>query len=290
MAVNVYEIVTNRIIEQLEKGVIPWRKDWRGSAPMNYVSRKPYRGINTLLLPHGGEYLTFKQCKERGGKVKAKEKSHVIVFYKTLDKEDEETGEIKSIPYLKYSNVFHLSQCDGIESKLEEIEIDPNVKPIDEAQRIFDDYILRSGVNINHLEGSDRASYSPTSDTITLPIIGQFETAEGYYGTAFHEVAHSTGHKSRLGREMDVGASFGSTSYSEEELIAEIAACMIMNSANIEQKDTFENSAAYIGAWLKKLRSDNRMIVTSSSAAQKAADLVLGVETDASSAQYRNNK
>ena len=77
MSINVYELVTNRIIEQLEKGVIPWRKTWQGSEPINYITRNAYRGINTLLLPYGGEYLSFKQCKDLGGSVRKGEKGHM---------------------------------------------------------------------------------------------------------------------------------------------------------------------------------------------------------------------
>ena len=120
---SIYDIVTERILKQLESGVIPWRKTWRGAMPVNYVSRKQYRGINLLLLPHGGEWLTFKQAKDMGGTVKKGEKASMIVFYKTIEKENEE-GDKKKFPYLQYSNVFHLSQCEGIESKMEDVFID----------------------------------------------------------------------------------------------------------------------------------------------------------------------
>ena len=275
MSINVYELVTNRIIEQLEKGVIPWQRKWTGSEPINYITRKPYRGINTLLLPYGGEWLTFKQCKDLGGSVRKGEKSSMIVFYKTLEKVNEDTGEVEQFPYLKYSNVFHISQCEGVESKLEPAGIDETIEPIQAAQNIFDDYISRSGVAVNHIEGSNSAHYKPSDDSITLPLIGQFTGAAEYYSVAFHEAAHSTGHTSRLNR-LDKQAAFGSATYSREELVAEIAATMTMNAAKIEQQGTFENSASYIGGWLKKLRGDSKLIVTASSAAQKATDLILG--------------
>jgi len=277
MKTSIYEMVTNRILEQLEKGVIPWRKTWRGSEPRNYVTQNPYRGINTLLLPYGGEYLSFLQVKEAGGSVKKGEKSHIIVFYKPLEIEDKDTGETETIPYLKYSNVFHISQCEGITSKLEPIQTNTDIEPITVAQDIINAYVNRSGVKIEHIEGSNRAFYRPATDTVTLPIIGQFESAEEYYSTAFHEAAHSTGHKSRLDR-LTAPAAFGSQSYSKEELTAEIAACMLMNFAGIEIPATFENSAAYIKGWSKKLREDIKAIITASSHAQKATDLILGFE------------
>ena len=111
---DVYAIVTERIIKQLEKGVVPWRKPWRGNPAMNYVTRKPYRGINPMLLPYGGEYLTFLQARNLGGNVRKGEKSSMVVFFKPLEVDDNKTGEKRTIPLLKYSNVFHLSQIEGI--------------------------------------------------------------------------------------------------------------------------------------------------------------------------------
>ena len=276
---NIYEHITNRIIEQLEQGVIPWRKPWKGNEPINYITRKAYRGINLLLLPFGGEWLTFKQIKDNGGSILKGEKSSMIVFYKTGEKENRDTGEVETYPILRYSNVFHLSQTTGIKSKLEPISIDTEIEPIQEAQSIIDGYILRSGVKIEHIEGSNKAFYSPTSDKITMPSIGQFESAEEYYSTSFHEAAHSTGHKSRLNRIKEL-AAFGSGDYSREELTAEIAASMLMNIAGIEQPQTFANSVAYIKSWINKLREDVKAIVSASSKAQKATDLIIGATAE----------
>jgi antirestriction protein ArdC len=273
---NIYEHITNRIIEQLEKGVIPWRKPWRGNEPINYITRKPYRGVNLLLLPHGGEWLSFKQVKDCGGSVKKGEKSSIIVFYKTAEKENADTGEVEKYPILKYSNVFHLSQTTGIDSKLEAVIADVEIEPIQTAQGIIDEYITRSGVKFNHVEGSNKACYSPFSDTITMPVIAQFESSEEYYSTAFHEIAHSTGHRSRLNR-INKLAAFGTGDYSREELVAEISASALMNIAGIEQVQTFENSVAYIQSWIGKLKDDVKAIVTASSKAQKATDLIIGV-------------
>ena len=209
MAFNIYEAVTQRIIEQLEKGVIPWRKTWHGSEPINYITRKPYRGINLLLLPYGGEWLTYKQAKDCGGNVKKGEKASMIVFYKMIEKKDENGNKEKeTFPFLQYSNVFHISQCEGITSKLEAVNTDSSIEPIEAAQNVMDGYIKRSGVTLNHIKGSNRAYYTPNTDTITLPVIGQFESAEEYYSTAFHEAAHSTGHNSRLDRLSET-AAFG---------------------------------------------------------------------------------
>lgn len=281
--ISVHEMVTQRIIEQLEKGVIPWRKPWVGNSAMNYITRKPYRGINPMLLPEGGEYLTFLQCKGLGGQIKRGEKGHMIVFYKSLQVEDKDNlGEHINIPFLRYSKVFHISQCEGIESKTPPLNINPDIAPIDKAQSILNNYFSRSGVKVKHVLGSDRAFYSVPADEITLPDIGQFSCAYEYASTSFHEAAHSTGHRSRLNRKVGASA-FGSESYSKEELCAEIASVMLMNESGIELPETFENSAAYIGSWLKKLRDDKTFILSASSQAQKAADMIHGISANETS-------
>jgi len=277
MAVNVYELVTKRILEQLKQGIIPWRKTWKGSVPVNYVTQKAYRGVNSLLLPQGGEYLTFLQTKQAGGNVRKGEKSQLVVFFKPMEVEDKDTGEKKTIPYLKYSNVFHISQCEGITSKLNPVQADEVTEPMQDAQSIIDDYVNRSGVVLDIVEGSAKAYYQPSLDRIVLPSIKQFTNANDYYSVAFHEASHSTGHLSRLNRISDI-ASFGSQSYSREELVAEISAAMVMNNIGLEIPATFENSTAYINGWLKRIRGNDKEIVQASSQAQKATDMILGVE------------
>jgi antirestriction protein ArdC len=281
MTNSAYQIVTDRILEQLDKGIIPWKKTWVGSPPINYVTRKPYQGINRLLLSQncGGEYLTFNQCKELGGFVKKGEKGHMIVFYKLLEKEklvgDEKT---QHIPFLKYSTVFHISQCTGIESRLDDNR-NSDIKPMHSGQNIIAHYIAQSGVNYMEKEGNDRAFYSPADDKIVMPSMPQFDSTNSYYSTAMHECVHSTGHKTRFDRLKDV-AAFGSEAYSKEELIAEIGACFLMNEAGIDVAETFTNTIAYIQGWISKLKNDPKIIVTASSAAQKAADYILNIEND----------
>jgi len=279
---DIHEKITERILAQLAQGVVPWRKTWRGGEPLNYVSRKGYRGVNLFLLPRGGEWLTFKQAKDAGGNVKKGEKASMIVFYKMMEKETEnENGETKkkTFPFLQYSNVFHIDQCEGVESKMETPLVDESVNPIAHAESMVNDYVNRSGVTMSHVKGSDRACYSPSTDTITMPIIGQFESAEEYYSTAFHECGHSTGHHSRLDRITET-AGFGSQTYCREELVAEMFACFMMNLAGIEIPETFENSAAYIAGWSKKLKEDVKAIVSASGQAQKASDYFLGIKPD----------
>jgi antirestriction protein ArdC len=139
MGKSVYEIVTNKIIEQLEKGVVPWRKPWINGGAVNWKTQKPYRGINAFLL-ESGEYATFTQIQEAGGKVKKGAKSQIVVFWKWLEKEDEESGEVEKIPYLRYYRVFEINtQVEGLESKRKEKTFDHD--PIEKAEKIFKGYM-----------------------------------------------------------------------------------------------------------------------------------------------------
>ena len=279
---NIYEEITNRIITQLENGVIPWHKPWTGIAngAYNRVSKKPYSLLNQMLLKHDGEYATYKQWSELGGKVKKGEKSEIVVFWKILQVEEVKDGKIekKSIPLLKYINVFHVSQVDGVEPK--------NVKPIEhnsieEAEEIKVNYMNREHIVIEELV-TDKAFYSPLKDFIQIPRKEQFKDIMEFYSTLFHEMIHSTGHKERLGR-LNSGikvAGFGSEEYSKEELVAEIGSAFLMNHIGIETPKTFNNSAAYIQSWLNVLKNDNRFIVSASSKAEKAMKYILGIKEE----------
>lgn len=276
---NIYEEITNRIIEQLEKGRIPWHKPWSGIAggAYNRVSKKPYSLLNQMLLMHDGEYATYKQWSDLGGTVKKGEKSEIVVFWKILNTEEVKDGKIekKSIPLLKYINVFHVSQVEGVEPK----DIKPiEHEPIDEAERIKADYAKRENLLIEEIV-TNQAFYSPMRDYIQVPCKEQFKDIMEFYSTLFHEMVHSTGHKDRLGR-LDSSvrvAGFGSEEYSKEELIAEIGSAFLMNHIGIETPKTFDNSAAYIQSWLKVLRNDNKFIVSASGKAEKAMKYILGI-------------
>ena len=272
---NIYEEVTQRIISQMEQGIIPWRKPWAaaGQAAISRATGKPYSLLNQMLLGKPGEYVTFNECHKAGGYVRKGEKAQIVVFWKWIDKADEETGEIQQIPYLRYYNVFHVDQCEGI-SPRHTAELPANPATADEtAESIMDAYVKREGITMEHQQG-DSAYYQPALDRIVLPLLKQFtETAE-YYGTAFHEMIHSTGHMKRLAR-LDGTAHFGGEEYSKEELIAEIGAAALVNHCKLETPDSFTNSAAYIQNWLQVLKSDNRFIVSAAGKAEKAVNLIL---------------
>ena len=271
---NIYEEVTQRIISQMEQGVIPWRKPWAATGKaISRATGKPYSLLNQMLLAKPGEYVTFNECRKAGGYVRKGEKSQIVVFWKWIDKEDEETGEIQQIPFLRYYNVFHVDQCEGISAR-HTADLPANPATADEtAESIIADYVQREGVKLEHHEG-DAAYYQPAADRIVLPLLKQFtETAE-YYGTAFHEMVHSTGHMKRLAR-LDTTANFGGEEYSKEELIAEIGAAALLNFCKLETPASFTNSTAYIQNWLQVLKSDKRFIVSASGKAEKAVNLIL---------------
>lgn len=280
---NVYEMVTERIIAELEKGVIPWEKPWTGvrSGAYNRVSKRPYSLLNQMLLKHTGEYATYKQWQDLGGQVKKGEKSEIVVFWKIFEAEEtnKDTGEkeTKKIPLLRYYNVFHISQVEGVEPLAPE-QLNDEVEPIEEADKIITDYITREHIEFTECR-SNEAYYSPSSDRVVVPMKGQYKVINEYYSTTFHELTHSTGHKSRLNRlETGAVAAFGGTEYSKEELVAEIGSASLMNLLGIETVKTFRNSAAYIQSWLQVLRNDNKFIVSASSKAEKAVNYILAAE------------
>ena len=280
---NVYEMVTERIIAELEKGVIPWEKPWTGvrSGAYNRVSKRPYSLLNQMLLKHTGEYATYKQWQDLGGQVKKGEKSEIVVFWKIFEAEEtnKDTGEkeTKKIPLLRYYNVFHISQVEGVEPLAPE-QLNDEVEPIEEADKIITDYITREHIEFTECR-SNEAYYSPSQDAVVVPMKEQYKVINEYYSTTFHELTHSTGHKNRLNRlETGAVAAFGSETYSKEELVAEIGSASLMNLLGIETTKTFRNSAAYIQSWLQVLRNDNKFIVSASSKAEKAVNYILAAE------------
>lgn len=270
---NVYEIVTARIIEALARGTAPWRKPWGSERPRNLVSGREYRGVNVLLLQSGAfesaHWLTFNQAKDLGGTVKRGERGTPIVFWKVTEKK-EPSGKIRKGFLLRYFTVFNVEQTEGIEIP------GPTafnlLDPIEECERIVSSYA--EPPRIDH--GGGAAFYMPSQDRIQIPGRKTFSSAPEYYSTIFHEIIHSTGHASRLARKGVVDPSrFASHDYSFEELIAECGAAFLCAEGGISPT-TIENSAAYLGSWMKKLRDEPRWIVEAAGHASRAADFVLG--------------
>lgn len=233
-----------------------------------------------MLLKYEGEYATFKQWSELGGHIRKGEKSEIIVFWKVLPVEEvQEDGTkiVKQIPLLKYINVFHISQVEGVEP-LQKEELN-DIEPIEKAESILLDYWTREQITVEHIKG-DKAFYSPMRDLIQLPLFEQFKDANEYYSTAFHESVHSTMKESRCNRaeeRKDKLVAFGSEDYSKEELVAELGSANLMNIIGIETRKSFRNSSAYIQSWLRVLKNDVKFIVSASSKAEKAVNYILNI-------------
>ena len=285
MANTVYQMVTDRIVEQMKQGIIPWRQPWVGGGDLaiSYKSRKAYSFLNQLLLGKPGEWLTWKQIEELGGKVRQGAKSRFVVFYSPVTKEveNEETGEktVENHLVLRWYKVFHLDDTEGIASKIEVVKPADDITPIERAEEVIKGYLGRES-NLRFIcdRKSDRAYYSPSADEVVVPMISQYEIAEEYYSTAFHELTHSTMHEDRCNRKSEnMLAAFGSENYSREELVAELGSAMLCNRVGIEVEKAFRNSVAYIQSWMKSLKNDPRMIVWASNRAEKAAKYILGI-------------
>ncbi len=284
---NVYETITVRIMEQLERGTIPWQQPWNYtvSMPRNLLSQKAYRGINVWMLASAGysspHWLTYRQAQEIGGHVRKGEHGLPVVFWKFLDRQEEQQdGEEESgkrIPVARLYTVFNVQQCELPERLQPLLKIDASGgadthQQIDACEQIVATMPQRP--TIRH--GEARAYYRPSTDTVNMPERRLFAKAEHYYSVLFHELTHSTGHASRLERATlrDLLA-FGDTNYSKEELCAEMGAAYLCGVTGIVN-ETVDNSAAYIRGWLSKLRNDKTVLVQAAAQAQKAADFILG--------------
>jgi antirestriction protein ArdC len=273
---NVYEIVTSEILKQLEAGVIPWHKSWTTKAPTNLITQKPYNGINVFLLSMLGYpsqyWLSYNQCAKLGGTIRKGERASMIVYWNVGQKKlDVKTGKMRTPFILRYYRVFNLSQTEGIQHKLA-IENKVPVPDIAECEKLVTDM-----PNAPKIETSDAAWYRPSSDTVGVPDKTAFKSSEEYYSTLFHELTHSTGHKTRLNREgVDKLPSFGSESYSKEELIAEMGSAMLCGITGISPA-VIKNSASYLKHWIDVLRGDSKLLVSAASQAQKASDYIRGV-------------
>jgi antirestriction protein ArdC len=271
---SVYEIITNQILAELEKGEVPWRKPWRTLPPANLISKKPYRGINVFLLAlqgYGSQFwLTFNQAKQLGGNVRKGQHGAKIIFWRCKTRETESadggTEERKSA-FLRYYTVFNLEQTEGLSALLTL----PPAFPIESAEEL-----VKGMPNPPAFEQDSRAAYIPSRDTVTMPSRTAFQSQAEFYSTLFHELVHSTGHAKRLGREgIDKIQPFGSEDYSKEELVAEMGSAMLCGVACIEQA-TIGNSAAYLRGWINRLRADSRLVIAAARAAQEAADYIRG--------------
>lgn len=286
MSDKVYAALTDRIIAQLEAGVVPWSRPWNRTAawPVNLKTKKFYRGYNVLnlswtMVAHGFKHnvwLSFKQASDLGGKIiKGQGHATKVLFHKVYKKKeyDEDLGEVvERVVYVspRYTPVWNIEQIEGLDDKLEalleKLDAKPNEIPEHELGERVPDAI---GVTLRYVGG--QAVYYPSRDEINMPERGSFKSVGGFYGTLFHECGHSTGHADRLNRpELVASAGFGSIVYSREELTAEMYSIFLASILGVETEPKFENNAAYIASWLKKFDDDRKVLVDAAKDAEAA--------------------
>lgn len=276
--------ITKKVIESLEKGKIPWQKQWENVAdsdgiafPHNGYTGEFYSGFNVLSLliaqyQHGyksATWLTYKQAQDLGVHVRKGEKATQGVYWaEKFDEIKDENGQVKKEKHLIpcIFSVFNEDQIEGLDREITIIDDTKEFEKIERAEKI----LKNSGAVINEIP-QNRAFYNMNTDTITLPIRSQFKSAEGFYDAAFHELGHWTGHKSRLNREM-IGR-FGSPDYAREELRAELASFFLSASLGIPHDS--ENHKAYIQSWIKALRNDPREIYRAAQDAKRINEYIL---------------
>ena len=286
MSLDIAQLITDRIIAELEKGATPWVKPWRrlksqpgAGMPFNPVSGTLYRGVNHFWLgmqpfavPY---YLTFKQAQALGGTVKAGQKGTPVVYWNVHRKEGKnDAGETVTSAYafIKHYYVFNIEQCENVilpampETPAADFSADASV------MAIVDRLELAGGL----MHAGDSAYYRPSTDGIVMPPMAAFNSSAHYHATLLHESVHATGHKSRLDRDFSKSKRFGDEHYAAEELVAELGAAMLCAHCGI---DGDLRHAGYIENWLKALRNDKRYILTASAQAQKALDFLTNTES-----------
>jgi len=270
-----YDVITNRILALLEQGTVPWHRPWDSAMglPRNLVSQRAYRGINVWLLTATASpspfWATFHQVTAAGGSVRKGAHGVPVVFWKVYNREDPETGEAEKRFVLRQYTVFNAAQLDGV--AIPEITVLAHrFTPIERCAHLVDAMPQRPTI----LHGHPRACYTPATDTLHLPHPTCFQSPEAYYATVWHELVHSTGHRSRLNRRtLTDRCLFGDPTYAKEELVAEMGAAYLCGVCGIANA-TLATSAAYLQSWMQVLRHDPTMLVHAAAQAQKAADYI----------------
>jgi antirestriction protein ArdC len=279
---NPAETITQAIVERLEAGVRPWIRPWGAAASSKPLRAcgTPYRGINTVWLWMAAEaaghssphWLTYRQAQLLGGQVRKGERGTVAIFYKTYSKEieDRDTGLVQDEArrVLRSFTVFNASQIEGLPERFF-----PAPRPLPEPtarDRARDMFFTSISARLRH--GGDEAFYEPMADRITMPDPEAFRDLDHYRATLAHELAHWTGHSSRLARSL--AGRFGCEAYAVEELIAELAAAMLGAELGLPVAH-LDHHASYLASWLKVLKSDSRAILSAAAKAEEACALLL---------------
>lgn len=286
--------LTNNIVSLIEEGAAPWQKPWNpdqaGAAlrlPFNASTERAYRGANALHLmakqhqlgSSDPRWCTFKQAAANGWQVRKGEKGTTVEYWQ-FDREQERDredgkGTEKAIvkldrPRVFYATVFNARQIDGISM------LPPaNSKETWEVSEAAERAMSACGVPIHH-DQHDRAFYSPGADSIHMPPRAGFAGQGDYYEVALHEVAHSTGHPTRLMR--DLSGSFGSPEYAREELRAQM--CSLYLSAELGVPFNPERHASYQASWVSTLKGDKNEIFRAARDAELMADYVIGLSRE----------
>lgn len=279
MSNKIYDIITNQILEKMEAGVLPWRKSWSAGVPKSAITGTAYKGFNILRLGMEGytnpNWASFKQIKSLGGSVVKKQHATMIIYWKLLNFENKKSGEEKTIPMVRYHNMFNIEQttlCD--DERFRVVKKDNN--PIEACENIINGYEeIPKIVNVD----SSSAFYNFKPEYINVPDKSLFDSIEEYYSTLFHECTHSTGSENKLNRKLVSSKKINSSpDYWKEEMIAELGAAMLGGESGINHF-TLDNSASYIDSFYKLLKNDSKVFVQAASAAQKAVDCIKGVKT-----------
>lgn len=282
---NIYTTITNKIIEQLKSGTVPWKKCWKTGLPKSLKTRAEYRGINLILLSNkdfsSQYYVTFNEARNLGGAVRKGEKGSTVIYWHWRSaaeiealKEKSDREPQKCFP--KLYTVFNVEQCEGLLVPSDDSSCSIHSK-IQKAESIVHNF--ESKPLISHGTNTDPC-YKIKSDRVELPPLSQFISANQYYATLFHELIHSTAHQKRLNRPIVDYRSLEIKTYSFEELIAELGSAFLCAQSGIEDKELIENEAAYLSCWIKYLESDTTSILKAASAAQKAVDFIINLKAD----------
>lgn len=300
---NVYQIVADRIINMIEaEGILPWHKPWKVSSRLSddaifgearsWSNGRYYKGINQFMLGFVGQWATAKTIFDNGGHIIKGAKATPVVFWSFMVK-DEKTGKIRpfdenkdkdedKIPFLRYINVFKIGRdTTDIEEKdfsknKDKDNTESKFNADEQAEQIINEYVSRETIKFTNVINSNSAFYRPFTDEVVVPNKTAFENASEYYSTAFHELTHSTGAKSRLNRDGIVkNDGFGNNLYSKEELVAEMGAAMLLHITNLDIPTTLTNNAAYIKGWMKQIKEEPKILVFAASQAEKAVKFIL---------------
>lgn len=280
---DIYSRITQKIIDDLEKGELTWRKPWNDENLANNVMRPlrwndtPYNGINTIMLwstavdkgflsPY---WMTFKQASEMKAHIRKGEKGSLVVYADKFSKEekaDDGSINIQKIPFLKQYVVFNASQIEGLPEayyKTPEHKITNEDNRIEQLENFF-------ALTKAQIKTGAKAAYYLNSDHIEMPPFECFNNASGYYATLAHETTHWTRHPSRLDRDFN-RKKWGDEGYAKEELVAELGSCFLGAELGFAPA-TMEDHAAYIQSWLKVLKNDKKFIFLAASYAQRAVE------------------